>query len=297
MVFIGGASARILRVARCESRGSGLSGLGGPMSFKENLKRKILIDSLTKKSSQSIGAPGMSRKVEKETIRKLLSLSPFVFEKRRDLDLYFRELEEGVGEVLVLDNELPLYGKTTLDDVTLRRSPELGEMVSIRNVIKILRDSDILMCKGREAIRYVHDRTLDLLDLRYETKDIEEMADEGLEALVRGDSEAVMETLELFVEVLSYEFVPAEVLVNDYVMFGACHEEEGGRETFGPIVMYNDKTNALRVINRRVAAGDPVQRDMIAGVALGEVAPDAEEYAVFPFLKDEVLKKQQPTVH
>jgi hypothetical protein len=267
------------------------------MSFKENLKRKILIDSLTRTASQSVGAPGVSRKVDKETIRKLLSLSPFVFEKRRDLDLYFRELEPGRGEILVLDNELPLYGKTTLDDVTLRRSPELKEMVNIRNVIKILKDTDILMCKGREALHYVQDRALDLLDLRYEPKDIEEMADEGLEAFGRGDSEAVMETLDLFVEILGYESVPAEVLVNDYVMFGAFRKDQGGKEFYGPIVMYNDRTNTLRVIKRPMAAGDPVERDMIAGVALGEVDPDAEGFAVFPFLKDEVLKNGQPTVH
>jgi hypothetical protein len=266
------------------------------MSFKESLKRKILINILATRACRSIGAPGVSRKVDKKTIRELLSLSPFVPEKKRDLDLYFRDLEEGVGEVLVLDNELPLYGKTTLDDVTVRRSPELKEMVNIRNVIKILRDSDILMCKGREAIRHVQDRALDLLDLRYEAKDIEEMADEGLEALVRGDSDAVMETLELFMEILGYGSVPAEVLVNDYVMFGARHEEEG-RETFGPIVMYNDKTNTLRLIKRRMVAGDAIQRDMIAGVALGELEPDAEELAVFPFLKDEVLKMKQPTIH
>ncbi|MDY6837932.1 MAG: hypothetical protein SWH78_08160 [Thermodesulfobacteriota bacterium] len=267
------------------------------MSFKENLKRKMLIDSLTRTASQSVGAPGVHRKVDKETIRKLLSLSPFIFEKRRDLDLYFRELEPGLGEILVLDNELPLYGKTTLDDVALRRSPELKEMVNIRNVIKILKDSDILMCKGREALRYVQDRALELLDLRYEPKDIEEMADEGLEAIARVDSEAVMEALDLFVEILGYEPVPAEVLVNDYIMFGACQKDERGKELWGPIVMYNDRTNTIRGIKRPMASDDPVERDMIARVALGEIEADAEEFSVFPFLKEEVLKKKQPTVH
>ena len=266
------------------------------MSFKENLKKKILIDSLARTASVSIGAPGRSRKVDKETIGRLLALSPFVFEKRRDLDLYFRELEPNRGEVLVLDNELPLYQNTSLDDVTLRRSPELKEMVNIRNVIKILSDSDILMCKGRDALHYVQDRALELLDLRYGERDIEEMADEGLEAFAQADSEAVMETLDLFVEILGYRSVPAEVLVNDYVMFGA-HHEEGGRETFGPIIMYNDRTNTLRVITRRVPVGDPMERDLIAGVALGEIEADIEEFTVFQFLKEEVLKKKQPTVH
>ncbi|MDY6990764.1 MAG: hypothetical protein SWQ30_22205 [Thermodesulfobacteriota bacterium] len=267
------------------------------MSFKENLKRKMLIDSLTRTASPSVGASGVHPKVDKETIRKLLSLSPFVFEKRRDLDLYFRELEPGLGEILVLDNELPLYGKTTLDDVTMRRSPELKEMVNIRNIIRILKDSDILMCKGREALRYVQERALELLDLRYEPKDIEAMADEGLEAFARADSEAVMEALDLFVEILGYESLPAEVLVNDYIMVGACQKDENGKELFGPIIMYNDRTNTLRVIKRPMASRDPVEREMIARVALGEIEADTEEFAVFPFLKEEVLKKKQPTVH
>jgi hypothetical protein len=267
------------------------------MSFKENLKKKMLIDRISKNVAQTIGPPGVSRKVDKESMQRLLSLSPFISEKRRDLDLYFRELDEGTGEVLVLDNELPLYGNTTLDDVTLRKSPELKEMISIRNIIKILSDSDILMCKGREALRHVQDRALELLDLRYKQRDIEEMADEGLEAFARGDSEAVMETLDLFVEILGYESVPAEVMVNDYVMFGHCHEEEGERKPFGPIIMYNDKTNTLRLIKKKVPVSDPITRDIIPAVALGELEADAEDYGVFQFLKDEVLKRQNPTVH
>ena len=267
------------------------------MSFKDNLKKKMLIDSLSKTVSQSIGSPGKPWKVDKETMRRLLSLSPFVLEKRRDLELYFRQLEPDIGEILVLDNELPLYGKTTLDDVTLRKSPELKEMVSIRNIIKILHDSDVLMCKRRDALRYVHDRALDLLDLRFEERDIEEMANDGIDALARGDSEAVMETLDLFVEVLGYESVPAAVLVNDYVMFGSHHEAEDGRETFSSIIMYNDRTNILRLIKETVPVHDRVGQEVIPRVALGEVEPDAEGYWVFRFLKEAVLKRERPVLH
>lgn len=267
------------------------------MSFKENLKKKMLADSLSKTVSPTIGSRERPGKVDKETMRRLLSLSPFVPEKRRDLELYFRQLEPGIGEILVLDNELPLYGKTTLDDVTLRKSPELKEMISIRNIIKILHDSDIIMCKGRDALRYVHDRALDLLDLHFEERDIEEMANDGIDALARGDSEEVMETLDLFIELLGYESVPAAVLVNDYVMFGSRHEAEGGRETFGPIIMYNDRTNILRLIKETASVDDPAAQIVIPGVALGEVEPDAEGYWVFRFLKEAVLKRERPVLH
>jgi len=267
------------------------------MSFKENLKKKMLIDTLSRTMSQSIGSPEMPWKVDKETMRRLLSLSPFVLEKRRDLELYFRQVEPGIGEILVLDNELPLYGKTTLDDVTLRKSPKLKEMISIRNAIKILHQSDVIMSKGRDALRYVHDRALDLLDLRFEEKDIEEIVNDGIDALERGDSEAVMETLDLFVELLGYESVPAAALVNDYVMFGSRHEAEDKREAFGPIIMYNDRTNTLRLVKETVHVDDPVGQELIPRVALGEVEPDAEGYLVFRFLKEVVMKRERPVLH
>ncbi len=267
------------------------------VSFKENLKNKMLIESLCKTVSRSIGSSGMPTKVNKEAMRRLLSLSPFVPEKRRDLELYFREFDEGVGEILVLDNELPLYGKTSLDDVTLRRSPELKEMISIRNIIKILNDSDILIHKKRESLYHVRDRALELLDLRYEQKDIEKMADEGIEAVVRADSDGVMEILGLFFEVLGYEPAPVEVTVNDFVVFGARHGAGTQKETLGPVVMYNEKTNVLRLIKQSVAIDDPVARDLIPNVALGKIEPDAKEFTVFRFLKDEVLKRPPPTVH
>lgn len=267
------------------------------MSLKENLRKKIMIDRLAKAVSQSIGPSGGPRKIDKENMRKLISFTPFVLEKRRDLELYFRELEPGLGEVLCLDNELPLYGKTSLEDVAVRRSPELKEMVNVRNIIKILNVKDILMCKGRDAVQYIHDRALELIDLTFDEKDLDEMVNQGVGALVGAESESVMEMLELFVELLGYRSVPAAVLVNDYVMFGAEHEAIGGTRAFAPIIMYNDKTNILRLIRDTISVDDPLANVKIPGVALGEIAPDAEGYEVFEFLKEAALKLKHPTLH
>lgn len=268
-----------------------------PVSFKENLVKKILIDGLSKTVSGSIGSPGLPRKIDKEAMKQLLALSPFVLEKRRDLELYFREFNPGVGQILVLDNELPLYGETSLDDVMLRRSPELKEMISIRNVIKILNDSDILMSKGRESVTYIRDRALELLDLRYDRKDIEALANDGIEALVSADHAAVEDILALFVEILGYETLPAEITVNDFVMFGAHHGRSGQDERYGPVIMYNNKTNALRFIRHQIPLDDPVAKDRILSVALGQTEPDAEEMRAFHALTEEVLKRRSPTVH
>jgi hypothetical protein len=267
------------------------------MSLMENLRNKILIDRLAGAVSQTIGPPGGPRKIDKESMRKLLSFTPFVPEKMRDLELYFRELEPGLGQVLCLDNELPLYQNTNVEDVGLRRSPELKEMISIKNVIKILNVKDILLCNRKDALHYVHNLAVELLDLSFDEKDVDEMAEQGTDALVKAESDGVMEILDLFVELLGYRPVPAAVLVNDYVMFGAYHNLERGGEVFGPIIMYNDKTNILRLIRDPISVDDPVANVKIQEVALGEAEPDAEAYQVFRFLKDAALERVPRTLH
>ena len=254
------------------------------------------MERLTKHIAVSTGSSGARKKIDKKKMRQFLSISPYRLEKRRDLELYYRETGDDVCEVLVLDNELPLFGNTTLEDVTIRRSPELKEMVRIRNIFKILNDGDILICKGRDALYYVRDRALESLDLHYEKQDILDMADEGLKAFARAETDDVLEILELFFHVLGYVAVPAEVLVNDYVMYGAESKKDGGT-FFGPIVMYNDKTNTLKAISNMISMTDPVARNMITAVALGEMSPEKEGLEVFPFLAEAIPLKKAPTVH
>ncbi len=261
------------------------------MAFKENLKKKILTNRLSRTVCQSIGSPDSTRKIDKESMRKLLALSPFVSAKRRDLELYFRELEPGIGEVISLDNELSLYGNTTVDDVALRRSPVVKEMVNIRNIVKILSDKDIRICKGGDTVHHVQNLALGLLDLSFSEEDVQELVDDGIDAMAREDSDAVSETIDLFVELLGYESVPAAVLVNDYVMYGDQHERGNGQDSYGPIVMYNDRTNVLRMIKQTVFMDDPGAQTLIPGVALGEIEPDAEGSEVLRFLKQAALAK------
>ena len=60
---------------------------------------------------------------------------------------------------------------------------------------------------------YVRNMAVELLDLSFDEKDVDDMAEVGTDALVRADSDGVMEILDLFVELLGYRAVPAAVLV------------------------------------------------------------------------------------
>ena len=99
------------------------------MSFKENLRAKINLDGLLRKITSTIRETPGQRRLDKERTQRLLEMTDLEHKKVRDLHLYVRPLEGESMEVLVLDNELPIY-HTTVDDVALRKSPEWKEMFS-----------------------------------------------------------------------------------------------------------------------------------------------------------------------
>ena len=129
------------------------------MSFRENLQAKIQLDRLVRELSATLNEGPGQWHVDKELMRTLLSKSDFTQRRARDLELYVRPLQGEMMEVLVFDNELALY-HSTVDDVALRKSPEWKEMVSIRNIRRILNDQDVVVRKAKESIRHIYGNAL-----------------------------------------------------------------------------------------------------------------------------------------
>ena len=57
------------------------------MSFKENLLRKIELERLAYQVIASCGTEESRHPVDKEAMRSLLELSPYQYQRERDLDL------------------------------------------------------------------------------------------------------------------------------------------------------------------------------------------------------------------
>ena len=177
------------------------------MSFKENLLTKIKIDQLSEKITTSIGPADSGKKVDKETLRALLKMAPHEYQKKRDLELYILKENKSTNRILVLDNELAIY-KTSVDDVVLRKSPTLKEMLSIRNAIKILSDASVVVCKKEASINYVKDMLIRQLDLSFDHSDLTEIEHDGSISLERGYEDGVKQSLTLFGELLGYHLPP-----------------------------------------------------------------------------------------
>lgn len=261
------------------------------MSFKENLLKKIKIDKMTRVILNSILPSDSGRRIDKKTMRNLLEMGQYQLRHERDIDLYFLKSDSGMDRILVLDNELAIYA-TTVEDIVLRKSPIIKEMLNLRNIIKILNDSDVIVSKKQESVRTVQKECLSMLNLSFNASDIEEIEKDGIIALEMKDADAVIESLSLFAELLGYSFPPKSMQIGNYHIIGSLSKKEGGEIIFGPIVIYGLVHNFLKLIDRRISSFDKEKIELIYEVATGKEQASKEGHDVFRYLKEEVVKQK-----
>jgi hypothetical protein len=260
------------------------------MAFKENLLAKIKINRLAAKVIESIGPAESGRKVDKDAMRSLLEMSPYQHQKARDLNLYVEESDQDQKKIFVLDNELPIY-KTTIEDVAMRKSPLIKEMVNIRNIIKILKDSDVKLSRKEESVKAIQDECIGQLDLSFNESDIDEIAKDGQVSLERDYADGVIECLELFAELLDYRPAPKAFQLSRHKIFGELTAKPGGEILYGPMIIYSLIHGTLKLIEDRIGSFDKTKIELIQQVAAGKQKAPVEGTDVFEYLKNTVLKK------
>jgi hypothetical protein len=261
------------------------------MSFRENLLAKIKINRLAAKVIESIGPVESGRKVDKDTMRNLLEMSPYQYKKSRDLDLYVENIDRDQKKIFVLDNELPIYA-TTIEDVTMRKSPLIKEMVKIRNIIKILKDSDVKISRKEESVKAIQSDCINQLDLSFNESDIDEIAKDGQASLERDYPDGVIESLELFAELLDYQPAPKAFQLGRHKIVGELAPRAGGEVLYGPMMIYSLIHGSLKLIEDQISSFDKTKIELIQQVAAGKQKAAAEGPDVFEYLKNTVLKKK-----
>jgi len=259
------------------------------MSFKENLLTKIKIDRLAAKVIASIGPVEGGRKVDKEAMRSLLEMSPYQYQKARDLDLYVQNIDQEKKKIFVLDNELPIY-KTTIDDVAMRKSPLIKEMVSIRNMIKILKDSDVKICRKEESVRAIQTECIAPLDLSFNESDIDQIAKDGQASFERDYPDGVLECLDLFAELLDYKPAPKAFQLSRHKIIGELTPKASGEVLYGPMIIYSQIHGNLKLIGEQISSFDKTKIELVQQIAAGKQKATFEGAEVFEYLKNKVLK-------
>jgi hypothetical protein len=262
------------------------------MPFKENLKAKINLDRLLQKLVSTIREPPGRRWVDKVLTRKLLDRTDFKLEKVRDLELYVRPLEGEIKEVLVLDNELPIY-HTTVADVALRKGAYWQEIISIRNIRKIMNDKDVIKSKGKGSLKRLHAHALALLDLSYTRDDLMLLLADARQGLDQKSIAQVQESLDLFFELLAFRPVSLDIPEQDLQIFAGPELNGGTVPTFEYLILFDEAALSLGLKKGIFSPQSDLALSWVMQYIRGENTADLKDLDVFEFLAELALYKAQ----
>ncbi len=255
------------------------------MSFKNNLLNKIKIDKIAKKVIATIGPPDSSRKVDKKLMRSLLEMSSYSYKRKRDLDLFLKDISADKTEILILDNDLAIYN-TSVEDVALRKSPTVKEMISIRNILKILNDTDVVISKKEESVKTIQKECIEMLDFSFDESDLDEIAKDGAASLERGYSDGVIEFLDLFAEILNFSSPPKALKMGHHKVIGKLTQKKNGGILFGPMVIYSIIHNSIELIDKQVGSYEKDKIEFVHQVASGKEKASVEGPKVLQHLRE-----------
>lgn len=261
------------------------------MTFKENLLKKIEIDRLVGQIKLTIGPSDGERRLDKSLMRRLLAMSPLKPETVRDLELYrLSDPRPDKERILVLDNELAFY-KTGVEDVAMRKSPTVKEMVSIRNAIKILNDKDVVISKKEASLLQVQKMCLESLDLSYSRADLAAIAAEGRAALELENAAGVIECLCLFAELTGYLSPASPFKIDHHFIIAKTHSLAPGEVVCGPLVLYDETRNTLKLIEKTIGSKDKTALAAMRLVAEGQEEGAAEGVLVITYLENVAVER------
>lgn len=257
------------------------------MGFRENLLKKMAIDDLAAKVAASIGPPDSGRRIDKTLARQLLAEAGGEKITARDLELYRLPPQQERERILVLDNDLPIYA-TSVADVALRKSPTVKEMLNLRNVVKILKDEDVVISKKDRTVQALQAAGIAGLDLNYTAADIAAMAKDGSASLGIAYAEGVQEGLRLFSELLGCVPPPPALQIPHHDIRGQAETKGGQVLRYGPLVAYSRMHNTLVLIKEPVNLNQADAVKKAIAMITGQSEAPMTGAAVFAWLQEQV---------
>jgi len=141
-----------------------------------------------------------------------------------------------------------------------------------------------------ESVKTIQKECIDMLDLSFDESDLDEIVKDGAASLDREYADGVIESLDLFAEILGYCAPPKAFKIGHHKIIGALTKKESGEIIFGPMVIYSIIHNTLKLIDQQVGSFDKGKIEFVHRVASGKEKADAEGPAVFQYLKEAVGK-------
>jgi len=88
-----------------------------------------------------------------------------------------------------------------------------------------------------ESVKTIQKECIDMLDLSFDESDLDEIVKDGAASLDREYADGVIESLDLFAEILGYCAPPKAFKIGHHKIIGALTKKESGEIIFGPMVI------------------------------------------------------------
>jgi hypothetical protein len=252
------------------------------MALREHFRIKRQLDMLAREIGGRLDLPVGQRKLNKEALRRLLAMTTFEPASERDLELYVRPLEGETKEVVVIDNDLPIY-HSTVQDVGLRKTPSVKEMISIRNIRKILDDKDVVVSRGMMSLRRIYGQAYSALDFSYTDEEIASMVQEGSRGLRENSLDRAQENLEVFLEILGYREMDMGIWEHPVVAYAVPTDAAAASGTYRDLILFDREELTMMLIRGEFSPQLDSDLDRLLDI-LRRNAIDAEGGDVFGFL-------------
>ncbi|MGB6376324.1 MAG: hypothetical protein WBG24_06335, partial [Syntrophobacteria bacterium] len=255
-------------------------------------KAKINLDRILQKLVSTIKEPPGKWWLDKVLTQELLDMTDLEYKKVSSLHLYIRPLEGESMEVVVLDNELPIY-HTTVADVALRKSPHWKQMFSIRNIKKIMNDQDVIISKGKESLKRLHANAMALLDLTYTRDDLTLLLEDARQGLDQKSIAQIQESFDLFFELMDFQPVSLGVLEPDLQIFAGPKLNADAVPAFEHLILFDEETLSLGLKKGAFSPQSDLDLAWVIKYARSEEPADLKGIDVFEFLVELALDKAQ----
>lgn len=259
------------------------------MKLKEAILKKIKIIDAAVSVADSLKSSAES-KIDKQNAIFLLEAAGYKHEHLRDLDLYYKGIDEDRRRIIVLDSEFAIYN-TSLKDVAIRKSPSIKEMLSFGNVKKILWDEGVIVQKKAGTVETIKKEALETQDIIVTKKEVEEIMYQSMASIAEKDEAGIMEGLIVLAELLEWSSPKFPIKTPAVLIKGksvSIHESES---QFGPAVVYGGKTRQICLTNEIFNIKDPDERSLFEKFTSGCEGAEASGEDVFRRLKDMVQTK------
>ncbi len=266
------------------------------MTFKENLKDKIRLDGIVHKLLSTIEDPAAQRQLDKTLIRELLAMTDLEHRQVRDLDLYVRPLKGETMEALLLDNELPMF-HTTLKDIAMRKSPLWREVLSIKNIKKIMNTRDVVVCKGKQSLERIRTYALAMLDLTYTRDDLALLIEDARLGLAKNDITQIREIFDLFFELLDFLPVFPGVPEQAFQTFARPRPSKNADPVFEHLILFDEERLSIGLRKGPFSPQSEADLAWVRQYARGKEPADLHGVEVFEFLAELALDQTKTPDH